>query len=177
MLKKGYSKRCIKRAFNRASVQNREELLYKVKPKTEDKNIRFITRYSKDQAILRGILSKYWCLLCSDDKTAPFVSTSQTIVLKRSSSIRDNLVHNDSFIQSNSVETTGIRRCGPCKACTWLSKGNDFVLPNGRNITLDMQLVVKQRVWCTYSYVSVAHFTWARPNVNLNSAYWNICTT
>lgn len=88
-----------------------------------------VTRYLRDLSILRGILDKYWCLLRSDEKTAPFVADSPSIVFKISTSIHDCLVHSDSSIRPIPAEAFGLSRCGHCKTCEWLKKWNDLRLP------------------------------------------------
>lgn len=65
-LNRGYSKKCLKKAYLRAKNQNRASLLHNIRSKKANPGVRLITTYSSQHKQIRDILNKYWYLLMGD---------------------------------------------------------------------------------------------------------------
>lgn len=92
-LERGYSNKCLKKAYTRAKQQDRRSLLHDPKLPKSNPGVRLITKFSGQHHQIRTILEKYWYLLTSDDMVSKHINTSPEITFKRSCSLRDNLVH------------------------------------------------------------------------------------
>lgn len=67
LIARGYSNKCLKKAFKKATSQTRQQLLYGVKsPKSDDNQIRIITCFSNQQELFKKIVHKYWRVLALD---------------------------------------------------------------------------------------------------------------
>lgn len=90
---RGYSHKCLKKAFSRVDSKNRHNLLFSKKDKsTNNEDTRNITTYSNDQLKVKQIFGKYWHLLTSDPSVGPFVPPAPLVTYRYASSVGDLLV-------------------------------------------------------------------------------------
>lgn len=110
-------------------MSQRENLLY---PKQTTKDdlapTRLITKFSVQNATFYKILQKHWHLLTNDDKVSPFITTQPSIAYKKSSSLRDILVHSH-LATTPWILPHGTFKCGFYKQCPFIQTSKEFLLP------------------------------------------------
>ncbi|XP_075188242.1 uncharacterized protein LOC142261653 [Anomaloglossus baeobatrachus] len=140
LLERGYSKRWIKRGFQKAGNITRNQLLYNpTSNRGENSNdqVRFITNYHNQWLPMMNILRKHWKILQSDPILKKFISEKPSIVARRSPNLRDNLVHSHFQRKKESNDrslTPGFFPCGICKACANTIKTKTFPNHDGSRI-------------------------------------------
>ncbi|CAJ0939008.1 unnamed protein product [Ranitomeya imitator] len=87
---RGYPRRVISKAFQRAQTLNQASLLTPC-PRPQDSTVRFITEYSTNRNQVRHILIKNWDILTTDSQTSTFVSSRPLMTAKRAPNLRDIL--------------------------------------------------------------------------------------
>ncbi|XP_040189948.1 extracellular calcium-sensing receptor-like [Rana temporaria] len=97
---RGYSKTCLRQAFNKASTLERNTLIYKSKADPKTNTTRVITWFNRQRGLIRNIYSTFWHLLTSDDTINKFVNLTPEITFKRSPSIRDKAVSSHYAVQT-----------------------------------------------------------------------------
>lgn len=133
LLKRGYSKSLLRRAFNKAWDQSRNALLFSKEPRREEHlTTKFITKYSHQQYQFCNILQQHWHILSEDPILRKYVSDYPEIVFKKAPSLRDKLTKSHfAPSQAQTTNRVGIHTCGHCSFCPWVSTGYKFQLPNG----------------------------------------------
>lgn len=119
---RGYSKKCLAKAYNQARGKTRDSLLFHKKVAKKNGNVRFVTRYSSQHEDFKAILQKHWYLLMSDLVISGFVPPQSFVVYRRASSLKDKLVH--SHLTGPSPKThslKGIFQCGGCPYCKYIN--------------------------------------------------------
>ena len=136
LLHRGYTKKILKRSFQRANGQIRSHLLVqsgKKSPVGSD-TTRLITKYHTQHQKTRGILKQFWHLLSFDPQLGPFVPKEPAITYRRACSLKDHLVASefkDNF-RKDPCKRRGTFTCGGCSICRYINIERDIVLPNGR---------------------------------------------
>lgn len=131
-LNRGYSKKCLKKAYLRAKNQNRASLLHNTSCKKANPGVRLITTYSNQHQQTRDILKKYWYLLMGDEKVAKHLNPYPEITFRRCRSLRDSLVHSHYESHSAKIKETdrGSRPCHQCSYCRYILASRSLLLPN-----------------------------------------------
>lgn len=135
LLEKGYSKKMLKKAYQKAQALDRQEILY---PKNQDKKenvnrIRFITKFCDEHKAIRKTLQKYWYLLQADNKLKDLVGLHPEIIFRQARSIRDQLVtsHYTGFNRKDPCKNKGLFPCEGCSFYSYIDIGSEKVLRNG----------------------------------------------
>uniref|UniRef100_A0A8C5N1Y7 Reverse transcriptase domain-containing protein n=1 Tax=Leptobrachium leishanense TaxID=445787 RepID=A0A8C5N1Y7_9ANUR len=106
---KGYPNRCLKRAFQRALLLSRDDLL-EDHTKPDTKLIRCIGTFDAGWDHVKKIMDRYWPLLTLDSQISDMLTDKASITARRSRNLRDRLVHSHFSLPS------------PTKTYTWLSR-------------------------------------------------------
>ncbi|CAJ0927082.1 unnamed protein product [Ranitomeya imitator] len=138
-LERGYSKRNIKRGYQRALKTNRNDLLYKQMDKSgssdnKKNGVRFITTYHNKWHQFTDILQRHWKILCSD----PIL---KEILPERP--MFHSLYSPVGDAKSISSTNSGFYPCGLCKACRNHTKSKTF--SNFNNIKI---YTIRKRITC-----------------------------
>lgn len=132
LLDRGYSHRCLKRAFNKANNRDRQDLLRSQNKSTPSTNsyTRVITTFSNELTQLRQILTKYWHVLTYDPIVGPFVSPNPLVTFRRNTSVGDRLVKSEfkGLTRGDPCNTLGTVPCGYCR---YINTDKNPRLPNG----------------------------------------------
>ena len=137
LLERGYSKKCLKKSFQRANGQLRQNLLVKKTKKNStdgSDTLRIITKYHTQHQQTRMILKKFWHLLSIDPHLGPFVPKEPAITYRRASSLRDHLVTSEfkGCFKKDPCKRKGTFTCGGCSICRYINTDREIILPNGR---------------------------------------------
>lgn len=137
---RGYPHRVISRAYQRAKMKPRSQLL-KAKTKTEDNSIRYITTFNNQWGQLRGILTRNWNILVNDARVEKHIPARPQLVARRAKNLRDYLSHSHFERPTTSlgrgVRLIGTYPCGNCSICHTLIAKNSFTNPSdSREIAL-----------------------------------------
>ncbi|XP_056396578.1 uncharacterized protein LOC130291625 isoform X1 [Hyla sarda] len=131
---RGYPKKVISRAFQKALHSDRNELL---KPRTrlEDTSLRLTTPYNNQWNQIRQLLHQHWTILKSDLKINPLIPTIPLLTAKRARNLKDILTQSH-FARSRGKrnrkqEYIGSFPCGECSICQYMEPTRDFVDPRG----------------------------------------------
>lgn len=91
LLARGYSRSCLRRAYNKTIGQSRQKLLFQSKSKKNSNfdPMRIIMRYSSQHTEIRENIKKQWSILIDDQRIQQFISTNPLITYKPASSIKD----------------------------------------------------------------------------------------
>ncbi|CAJ0941415.1 unnamed protein product [Ranitomeya imitator] len=137
---RGYNKKMIRDGYHRARHTPRNELLYKNKPKMEDKEgqIRLITTYNSQWVGFREIIDKYWPILLSDPTLKKCLPSKPLITARKCKNLKDLLVHSHYESQDKRnqtwLETKGCFPCGHCKGCANVLKSKEFINASGNRM-------------------------------------------
>lgn len=76
LMERGYSRSCLRKAYNQTSAKTHFELLFKQKPKKNSDldTTRVVMRYSKQHEEMQKIVQKHWTILTDDPRVNPFVT-------------------------------------------------------------------------------------------------------
>ncbi|XP_040178452.1 uncharacterized protein LOC120911183 [Rana temporaria] len=136
LLLRGYSKKNLKRSFQRANGHLRSLLLTQTGKKSSDNNeaVRIITKYHSQHQLTRDILKQFWHLLLIDPQLGPFVPKEPAITYRRAQSLRDHLVTSEfkGTFRCDPCKRKGTFTCGGCSICRYINSGRQIVLPNGQ---------------------------------------------
>lgn len=133
--KRGYSKKCLAKACNRAVGISRSDLLFKPKHTKSDTDItRFITRYSVQHKEVRGILNSHWYLLQADARIKEHITESPQITFRKVKSIKDQLIQSPYTDDCNKIleNRSGTFKCQKCDICPYICGNSKMRLPNGK---------------------------------------------
>lgn len=73
LLARGYSRYLLRKAFNKARLRSRSDLLYKSSSKPPVHMIKFVTRFCAHESCLRASISRHWHLLAEDQTLSKYV--------------------------------------------------------------------------------------------------------
>ncbi|XP_069582772.1 cytochrome P450 3A2-like [Ranitomeya imitator] len=135
---RGYSKKMIRKGYQRASGISRDRLLYgpfNVKKLDQQHPIRFISTYSNQWNQLKEIIRKHWQVLKVDPVLCKILPELPSFVPKRSANLKDILVqsHYDpkNVGTKSSSGVPGFFPCGLCKGCLNHVKSKTFCNHDG----------------------------------------------
>ncbi|CAJ0966769.1 unnamed protein product [Ranitomeya imitator] len=147
---RGYSRRNIRRGYQRALKIDRNDLLYKRKPSEQangSNTVRFITPYHNKWHQFKEILYKHWNVLQSDPVLRRILPERPMIVAKRTKNLRDILVHSlydpGRGINPTGITDIGFYPCGLCKAC-----GNHIKTKTFSNFNGTKMFTIRKRITC-----------------------------
>ncbi|XP_077344465.1 uncharacterized protein LOC143988608 [Lithobates pipiens] len=142
--KRGYSHKCLKRAYNRVKPKTRTSLIFSTRRPNTNDSVRIITRYSNQHRKFKEILHKFWPLLLADPITKKHIKNFPEVTFKRVPSLKDKLVH--SHFEQPKLDTrevtSGTFPCGHCDVCCYVNSHTKLKLPNGKWHS------IKHRVTC-----------------------------
>ena len=135
LLCRGYSRKCLRKAYNKTKLLPRHTLLHKKKMPNLDSDVtRIILRFSRQHKSIQDIFSKNWTILTDDPKIKPLISDNPSITFRCATSIKDRLVsseYRDITIKNKHCPVRGTFPCGHCSHCPLIKKAKVFQLPNG----------------------------------------------
>lgn len=134
-LQRGYSKKILRKAFNRAKVLDRDRLLHRAKKAETTPSTKFITRYVSEHSAIRDILTKHWPIWMTDNKVKRFIGDHPELTFRKTKSICDHLVssHYRGSSRGDPCLRCGAYRCGACEYCPYIDNVQTKILPNGRH--------------------------------------------
>ncbi|XP_077112960.1 uncharacterized protein LOC143768157 [Ranitomeya variabilis] len=147
---RGYSKRMIKRGYLRAAKTSRNQLLYKdssmAKAQDPPEQVRFISTYNNKWNELKEIVLKHWKVLQADSTLRHCLPDRPSFVAKRSSNLKDTLVHSHYERKKNkkNMGRFGFFPCGFCKGCFNHTKATKFC-----NFDGSKQYDIRQHLNCS----------------------------
>ncbi|CAJ0952186.1 unnamed protein product [Ranitomeya imitator] len=155
-LSRGYSGRCVKRAYHRAKYSDRNNLLYgKTSKKSTNNNAaRFITSYNPQHGRLRTAIMNAWPILKADPILVKFLPNNPSITFRRATNLRDQLTRSHYMGQGMPTfldvarSGGGCAPCGRCVACPNVDKCTSFTNSDGTK-----QFTIRQRITCVSRYV------------------------
>lgn len=134
LLLRGYSRSLLKKAYQQALKQDRQELLYKPKGTESPSDFtKCILTFSYQYHTIRDIINKYWFLLTEDPILSSYVAPEPSITYRRSRSLKDKLV-NSQFTETvplQSQASIGTIPCGCFGFCNTLDTRSRIILPGG----------------------------------------------
>lgn len=135
LLERGYSHRCLKKAFNRVVNKNKHDLLFSHKRDipTSNEYTRIITTFSNKHIQVKQIFNKYQHILVSDPTIGSFVPPTPLITFRHTSSVGNLLVKSEfkGSTQGDPCNTLGTFPCGACGYCHFMDTSKNPQLPNG----------------------------------------------
>lgn len=134
LLSRGYSRSCLKKAYNKAMRQSRAILLPKPKPRDSSNPTRIIMRFSRQHVTVKNILQKHWSILTDDPTLKTLLPKQPSITFRRATSLKDMLVQSefkDQYKRFKQCHVTGSFPCGHCTFCPLIKKAKSFRIPNG----------------------------------------------
>lgn len=93
LLLRGYSKTSLKKAFRRVQGRPRHELVFGCNNRPESSTVKLITLYTRKHEDLYRFIKKHWWLLSGDPLVTPHVRATPEVTYRRSTSLKDQLVH------------------------------------------------------------------------------------
>ncbi|CAJ0959600.1 unnamed protein product, partial [Ranitomeya imitator] len=155
-LERGYSRRVLKRAYNRARHSHRNDLLYKPTNvnRQPDNQSRFITNFNCHSTSIRSALQRSWHVLQVDPILAKFLPERPPITFRRSKNLRDLLTRSHyeeeprvTFLNQGNPRS-GCVPCGHCVACCNIDRSDTFSNSSGSKV-----YKIKKFITCTTRYV------------------------
>lgn len=130
---RGYSNKCLKRAYLRAKKSDRSQLIHgRTNPKL-DPGLRLITTFSGQHQQMRDLLQKHWYLLMGDPNVSKHLKDHPGITYRRSRSIRDHIVHSHyAPLSATDTKNKGTKPCHKCDFCRYIYASRNIILPNGQ---------------------------------------------
>ncbi|CAJ0965325.1 unnamed protein product, partial [Ranitomeya imitator] len=123
-----YPKKCISRAYQRASGQSQDSLLV-ANRRIPDKYVRFITGYHTHWPEMSRILNDHWRILATDPLTSQVISTRPLITAKRAPNFKDLLTRSHYRRPTRRLNRGMILRgsflCGDCSICPYMHPVRD----------------------------------------------------
>lgn len=90
LIDRGYSRSCLKKAYRRAKLKDRENVIHSQKPCKRKQKVRLITRYAEEH---KKVIQKYWQLLATDEVLSKYVESYPQITYRKYRSLKYQLVH------------------------------------------------------------------------------------
>ncbi|XP_056408622.1 uncharacterized protein LOC130313384 isoform X3 [Hyla sarda] len=154
-LQRGYSRRSLKKAYQKAQHVHREDLLQgrkKVTNKQSD-NVRFISTYNCRWEQMRSCIQKNWAILQTDSLVAATLPPRVQMTARRSRNLRDMLVRSHYIANTPNLfgskgPRVGCYPCGSCRACTNIQRATDFLSADGSR-----RYQIRQYISCTSTFV------------------------
>ncbi|CAJ0963544.1 unnamed protein product [Ranitomeya imitator] len=125
---RGYPKRVISSAFQRARREDQASLLTS-RPRNPDHTTRFITDYNNSWHQVKNIINRHWSILRTDAQTAEVTSDRPLLVTRRAPNLRD-LLTSSHFSRPTVRLNRGVRftfcthyrsfPCGGCNVCAFM---------------------------------------------------------
>lgn len=127
---RGYSKKCLKKAYSHAYKQTRTSLLQDKTKQNDSKITRLITTFDIDHMNIRKILSRHWHVLTGDPKIAKFISPKPQITYHKARSLKHILVHGhfQPDYKTDPCKTVGTYPCSTCDYCQYIQIGNSITI-------------------------------------------------
>lgn len=84
-IERGYSRSCLRKAYNRMAAKSQNKLLFKSisKKATDCDPTRIILRFSKQHKQIKEIIQRHWTIFRGDPKVQKFISNVPSITFKR----------------------------------------------------------------------------------------------
>ncbi|XP_056409794.1 uncharacterized protein LOC130332660 [Hyla sarda] len=130
---RGYSKKVISKAYQRANSSDRQMLLKtnRKDKKRKDDSLRFVTTFNNQWSGLRRILQDNWSILQSDNKIRGIIPKSPLVVAKRAPNLKDILTSSHFQRPTRSlgrgIKLKGSFPCGSCSVCQHMTPTEKFV--------------------------------------------------
>lgn len=131
LLLRGYSRTCLKKAYNHTLTKSRQQWIHYKKTATPQNSI--ITKFSNQHSQLRKIIQKHWHLLTIDPTVRNFVPSAPAVTFRRAKSLWDHFVHSE-YSQEGQRDPRiypGTFTCGGCGYCKYICTTHSPTLPNG----------------------------------------------
>ncbi|XP_041424928.1 uncharacterized protein LOC121395443 isoform X1 [Xenopus laevis] len=129
---RGYGTDMLETAREKVKGTSRTTLLSKKAKKKSDR-LPFVTTYSRQSGRVKKIIYRHWHLLQMDQRLKPWVAEPPMMAYKRSSNLRDHLVH--ALIEPQKKQGTwlsgakGMFKCGRCVNCNFVMRTDKFYHP------------------------------------------------
>ncbi|XP_069592039.1 uncharacterized protein [Ranitomeya imitator] len=141
---RGYSKRSIKHAYNRARNTNRHDLLYSKTDKQKVDSTRMITQYHSQWSKMYEVMKKHWPILMADKTLRQYIPPAPAITARRCDNLRDHLVRSfytptnqpQIFKGKKVIKTWGCKPCRKCIACPNIEEAKEFFSSDGKKFTI-----------------------------------------
>ncbi|XP_075711138.1 uncharacterized protein LOC142747908 [Rhinoderma darwinii] len=135
---RGYSQRSIRKARDRASKTNRQQLLQVTQRSGTEPKVRFVTTFNSRWTEMRSVLYKFWPILLSDPTLSKVLPPYPAMAPRRAPNLRDAMVRSYlSPIQPGRVFGTkgpkwGCKPCGDCISCPNIERIGNFTDSSGK---------------------------------------------
>ncbi|XP_071984186.1 uncharacterized protein [Engystomops pustulosus] len=127
---RGYPKKSISRAFQRARDSQRENLL-QPKQRTKEPRYGIITTFNNQWNDIRCILNRNWNILLAEPKLGHLISEQPCLIAKRAKNLKDRLVSSHYQKPKRSlmrgIKLTGSHACGECSICPLMRTKKEIV--------------------------------------------------
>ncbi|XP_071995609.1 uncharacterized protein [Engystomops pustulosus] len=126
---RGYPKKVISHAYQRARDANRSSLLETHVTTTSDIP-KLIVTYNNQWDEIRHLLKRHWNILLSDERLASHIPPNPPLVARRAKNLKDNLSHSHFQRHRGStgrgIKIRGTYPCGNCSVCPLIQTGETF---------------------------------------------------
>ncbi|CAJ0964297.1 unnamed protein product [Ranitomeya imitator] len=120
---RGYPKRVISSAFQRARREHQASLLTS-RPRNTDKANRFVTDYNNSWHQVTTIINRHWSILRTDSQTAEVTSDRPLLAMRRAPNLRDLLTQSHftrpTVRLNRGLNLKGSFPCGDCNVCSFM---------------------------------------------------------
>ncbi|XP_069612068.1 uncharacterized protein [Ranitomeya imitator] len=144
---RGYPRKVIANAYSTAKEVDRGSLL-QPRQKTAPRPLGVITTFNNQWQEVRGILTKYWGILCSEPKLKPHISERPSLIARRPKNLKDCLSHSHFKRQvtrlNRGIRLTGTFPCGNCSICPFIGSNEMFF----SSLSPSLQMAVKTYFNC-----------------------------
>ncbi|XP_056391573.1 uncharacterized protein LOC130284811 isoform X1 [Hyla sarda] len=170
---RGYSNRNIKKAYNRAKVQQRSQLLRPKQPLPTNEQVRFVTKFNVQWHQMYQCMEKFWPILTVDPILKQYVTDRPAITARRVQNLKDMLVKSEYIpIPSHPFgivnQRLGCVPCGRYVACPNIERTSVFTDSSGSR-----QFSIRHFITCSTKgetdYVTVLCFLLMRVFMNMES--------
>lgn len=154
LIQRGYNADEIDEQINKASQENRENLL-KYKEKTQDKQLTIITTYNKTLPNIKTIIDNNWHLLHINETISKIFAEKPKVAYKRNPNLKQLIGQHrisKNKVYRKSTHSTGL--CKPCRTkqgnlcCTLIKRTTEFT-----NRTTGKKFQIFHQLNCKSSYV------------------------
>ncbi|XP_056416058.1 uncharacterized protein LOC130357391 [Hyla sarda] len=128
---RGYSQRCLKKAYRRARETPRQQLLQKKPPRISDDSIRYISDYNAHWEEMRRAIEKHLPILKTDSVLRHYVPDRLQMTARRARNLKHILVKSEYVSSTPNLFNLGTIKngcfpCGKCVACPNIVRSTDF---------------------------------------------------